>query len=85
MIAAAQAMMAATEILGKEIEKRGGRRKIVGKVVIGTVEGDIHCIGKNIVATMLGAAGFEVIDLGEDVPTAVFVEKVKELKPDILG
>ncbi|RLI05353.1 cobalamin-binding protein, partial [Candidatus Bathyarchaeota archaeon] len=46
---------------------------------------DIHSIGKNIVATMLKAAGFEVIDIGVDVPTQTFVEKVRELKPDILG
>jgi methylmalonyl-CoA mutase cobalamin-binding domain/chain len=49
------------------------------------VEGDIHSIGKNIVKTMLTAAGFEVFDLGTDVKSGEIVEKVKDLKPDILG
>ncbi|RLI15137.1 hypothetical protein DRO49_05650 [Candidatus Bathyarchaeota archaeon] len=85
LIAAAQAMEAGAEILNREIERRGAARESVGRFLIGTVEGDIHSIGKNIVATMLKAAGFEVIDIGVDVPTQTFVEKVKELKPDILG
>lgn len=85
LIAAAQAMEAGAEILNREIERRGAAREAVGRFLIGTVEGDIHSIGKNIVATMLKAAGFEVIDIGVDVPTQTFVEKVRELKPDILG
>ena len=85
LIAAAQAMEAGAEVLNREIARRGASRKAVGRFLIGTVEGDIHSIGKNIVVTMLRAAGFEVIDLGVDVPTRVFVEKVRELKPDILG
>lgn len=56
-----------------------------GKVVIGTVEGDLHDIGKNIVATMLSAGGFEVIDLGVDVTAEKFVEAVEKEKPDILA
>jgi 5-methyltetrahydrofolate--homocysteine methyltransferase len=56
-----------------------------GKLVIGTVKGDIHDIGKNIVIMMLDAAGFEVIDLGVDVPTDKFVEAVKTETPQILG
>jgi len=56
-----------------------------GMVLIGTVEGDLHDIGKNIVATMLKSAEFEVHDLGVDVPPRVFVEKTKELKPDIIA
>ncbi|MEM2341669.1 MAG: corrinoid protein [Candidatus Bathyarchaeia archaeon] len=59
--------------------------KKVGKVVIGTVRGDLHDIGKNIVATLLSAAGFEVIDLGVDVPPEKFVEAVREHNPDIVG
>jgi methylmalonyl-CoA mutase cobalamin-binding domain/chain len=78
-------MESGTEVLNKEIARRGARRKSKGKFLIGTVEGDIHSIGKNIVTTMLRASGFEVIDLGVDVPTEVFVKKVKELKPDVLG
>jgi corrinoid protein of di/trimethylamine methyltransferase len=56
-----------------------------GRYVMGVVAGDMHDLGKNIVAAMLTGAGFEVIDLGVDVPTPTFIEKVKELKPDILG
>lgn len=85
LIAAAQAMEAGAEILNEEIAQRGATRKSIGKFLIGTVEGDIHSIGKNIVTTMLRASGFEVVDLGVDVPTGVFVERVRELKPDILG
>jgi corrinoid protein of di/trimethylamine methyltransferase len=85
LIASAEVMEAGADVLNKEIVKRGANRDSVGKVLIGTVEGDIHSIGKNIVSTLLNASGFEVIDLGIDVPTWTFVEKVKELNPDILG
>ena len=85
LIAAAQAMEAGAGVLNEEIVRRGASRKAVGRFLIGTVEGDIHSIGKNIVATMLSAAGFEVIDIGVDVKTEDFIEKVRELKPDILG
>jgi len=57
----------------------------IARVVIGTVEGDIHDIGKDLVITMLKVNGFEVIDLGVDVPSQKFVEAVKQYKPDILG
>lgn len=56
-----------------------------GKVAIGTVKGDLHDIGKNIVAMMLSSAGFEVIDLGVDVPSEKFVDAIREKKPDILA
>jgi 5-methyltetrahydrofolate--homocysteine methyltransferase len=56
-----------------------------GKVVIGTVEGDMHTLGKLMVVAMLRSAGFQVIDIGEDISITTFVEKVKELNPDILG
>ena len=85
LIASAEVMEAGSEVLNKEIARRGADKKSVGKFLIGTVEGDIHSIGKNIVATLLIASGFEVIDLGTDVPNWTFVEKVKELEPDILG
>ncbi|RLG75868.1 MAG: cobalamin-binding protein [Thermoprotei archaeon] len=76
------------EIMSEIIEPKlgvgeAGRR--LGTVVIGTVKGDLHDIGKNIVATMLRIAGFEVIDLGVDVPTEKFVEAVEKYRPDILG
>ena len=55
-----------------------------GRIVIGTVEGDLHDIGKNLVATMLTSAGYEVHDLGVDVSPKKFIEKVKELRPDLV-
>jgi 5-methyltetrahydrofolate--homocysteine methyltransferase len=57
----------------------------VGKIVVGTVQGDLHDIGKNLVAMMLEGAGFEVVDLGIDVPPQKFVEAVKEHKPQFIG
>ncbi|MBS3969031.1 MAG: corrinoid protein [Clostridia bacterium] len=59
--------------------------KYIGKVVLGTVKGDIHDIGKNIVAFMLDTNGFKVYDLGVDVPSSKFVEAIKEYKPQIVG
>ncbi len=59
--------------------------KPMGKVVIGTVYGDIHFIGKNLVATMLEANGFEVYDIGEDQPVEAFVNKAEEVEADIVG
>lgn len=56
-----------------------------GKIVIGTVKGDMHDIGKNLVVFLLKSAGFEVIDLGIDISTEGFVNAVKEHKPDVLG
>jgi len=85
LIAAAQAMEAGADVLNKEIARRGATRKKVGTFLIGTVEGDIHSIGKNIVATMLNTAGFEIIDLGADTPTQTFIDNVKKHRPDILG
>jgi trimethylamine corrinoid protein len=84
VLVAAEAMTKAIEIMEPHIAKEEVA-KTLGTVVIGTVEGDIHDIGKRIVATMLKVYGFEVHDLGRDVPIDVFVEKAKELKPDILG
>ncbi|UWG98390.1 cobalamin-dependent protein [Dehalobacter sp. DCM] len=57
----------------------------VGKIVLGTVEGDLHDIGKNIFRSMAEAAGFEVFDLGIDQKPSTFVEKVEEVKPDVIG
>ena len=56
-----------------------------GKIVIGTVEGDVHDIGKNIVVALLEAEGFDVVDLGVDVPPSRFVEAIREHEPDIVG
>ncbi|MFB0502816.1 MAG: corrinoid protein [Candidatus Bathyarchaeia archaeon] len=64
---------------------KSGDLKKIGKVAIGTVRGDLHDIGKNVVVTLLGAAGFDIVDLGVDVPSEKFVQTVKEDNPDILG
>lgn len=85
LVMAAETMKAALSVLEPELLKRGERIQRLGRILIGTVEGDIHDIGKSIVVAVLTAGGFEVIDLGVDVPTSTFVQKVKELKPDILG
>ncbi len=73
------------EILVPEIRKQGGSARTLGTVVIGTVRGDLHDIGKSIVATMLRAAGFNVIDLGVDVPPEKFVEAAIQHKADIVA
>jgi methanogenic corrinoid protein MtbC1 len=85
LVAAAEAMQAAMPIVEDVIKERGQTRESVGKVVVGTVFGDIHTIGKTMLCTLLTADGFEVIDLGINVPQEKFVETVKEEKPDILA
>lgn len=86
IVAAAECTQKALkELLEPEIIKRKEKLKSKGKILIGTVEGDVHDIGKSIVAAMLIADGFEVIDIGRDVSCDTFIEKIKELKPDILG
>ena len=84
LVMAAETMKTALEILEPAISKDQAR-KSEGTVIIGTVEGDVHDIGKNLVKTMLVTNGFDVEDLGVDVPTATFVEKVRESEPDILA
>jgi trimethylamine corrinoid protein len=84
VLVAAEAMTKAIEIMEPHIPKEEVAESL-GTVVLGTIEGDIHDIGKRIVATMLKVYGFEVHDLGRDVPIDEFGEKAKELKPDILG
>jgi len=65
--------------------KSGGEAKKLGRVLIGTVHGDLHDIGKNIVTFMLDINGFEVKDIGIDVPVAKFVEEIREFKPSVVG
>ena len=83
MLMAARAMNACLEVLKPLLAKTG--IPTIGKVVIGTVEGDMHDIGKNVVATFLKGSGFEVFDLGNNVPDQKFIDEVREKKPDILG
>jgi len=85
LVAAANVMEVCMEILQPTLEKSGIKRNVIGKIVFGTVEGDIHDIGKNIVIAMLRASGFEVIDLGKDVPTEHFIKKARETKPNIIA
>jgi corrinoid protein of di/trimethylamine methyltransferase len=85
LIIAADGMQQAMELLEPELKLRQQTLESAGTVVIGTVKGDIHEIGKSLVATMLSANGFKVIDLGVDVPTQKFVDKVKEIGADMVG
>lgn len=85
LMAAAKAMEDVLRILEPEIEKKKKTKKTLGRVVIGTVEGDIHEIGKNIVAAMFFANGFEVFDLGKDVPAGSFIGKAQEVGADIIA
>ncbi len=85
LVMAGEAMKAAVATLDPEMKKRGTERKMLGKVVIATVEGDIHEIGKSLVATMLAANGFEVHDLGVDVPIDKFVGTVKQTGANLVG
>lgn len=85
LVMAGEAMKAALGVLEQELAKSGAQRQTLGKVVLGTVRGDIHEIGKNLVGTMLSANGFQVYDLGVDVPVETFVEKAREVDADIVG
>ena len=67
------------------LEKSGGAAKKLGRVLVGTVHGDLHDIGKNIVTFMLDINGFEVKDIGIDVPVARFVEEIRAFKPAVVG
>ncbi|MEW5815604.1 MAG: corrinoid protein [Spirochaetota bacterium] len=84
MIMAADAMSAGVEVLKPHMADEEGKSS-VGRIVLGTVNGDVHRIGKDIVRIMLNGAGFGVTDVGHDVPDDTFVEKVRELKPNILA
>jgi len=85
LVMGGEAMKAAIAVLEPELALRQQQRRVLGKVVIGTVAGDIHEIGKSLVATMLSANGFQVFDLGVDVPVSTFVEKAREVEADIVG
>ncbi len=81
---AGEVMKGISEIV-KPLLKKGDTRAKKGKVLIGTVAGDIHDIGKDIVTFMLDVSGYDVLDLGIDVPMSTFVEKTREFQPRVLG
>jgi corrinoid protein of di/trimethylamine methyltransferase len=85
LVMAGEAMKSAVAVLEPELAKRGTERKMLGKVVLCTVEGDIHEIGKTLVGTMLSATGFQVFDMGVDVPVMKVVEKAREVGADIVA
>ena len=83
VLKSARAMNAGTVVLEPYLAKKA--RDVSGKILLGTVKGDMHDIGKNLVITMLRGVGFNIVDMGVNVDTAEFVRKVAEVKPDILG
>jgi len=85
LVMAAEAIKKGHEVIEAELKKSGQIRKSLGRFMIGTVAEDIHDIGKNIVAALFEASGFEVINLGVEVPASRFIEEVRKHKPDILG
>jgi trimethylamine corrinoid protein len=85
MMLAARAMQEALEPLEPYLEQKKERREEKGTIVMGTVEGDIHEIGKNIVALLLEVNGFQVHDLGPDVNALDFIKRAQEVKADIIG
>lgn len=84
LISSAECMKAAMDVLQPEMTKANVKSRSLGKVVIGTVEGDIHDIGKNLVASMLQANGFEVYDLGADVKLERFIETAQAERADLI-
>ncbi len=83
VLCSANALNAAVEVLTPHM--KADKTTVPARVVLGVVEGDIHDIGKNLVKIMLSAAGFNVIDLGKDVPLAKFLETAKENKAEVVG
>jgi corrinoid protein of di/trimethylamine methyltransferase len=81
----ADAMKAGMEVLEKAINAKGGKLEKKGVVVLGTVEGDIHDIGKNVVSALLQANGYEVHDLGIDIPAPRFIEAAASNKADVIA
>lgn len=85
LMAAGEAGNACTALIEEEIAKSGKQMQSEGVVVIGTVKGDIHDIGKNIVTSLLKAQGFKVIDLGKDVPAIDFLDAAEANKADVIA
>jgi 5-methyltetrahydrofolate--homocysteine methyltransferase len=84
LIMAGEILKEISEIVKPLLEKSGANVK-KGKVLIGTVAGDIHDIGKDIVTFMLDVSGFDVLDIGIDVPVQIFIDKIKEFQPQVVG
>lgn len=85
LVMAGEAMKAAVAVLEPELLKLGEARETMGRVILATVEGDIHEIGKTLVGTMLSASGFEVTDLGVDQPADKIIGKALEIDAQIIG
>jgi corrinoid protein of di/trimethylamine methyltransferase len=85
VVMAADAMQAAVEIIHQSMSSEEVSKSKIGTIVLGTVEGDLHDIGKNIVQMMLVAAGFEVIDLGRDVKVDDFIRRANEVNADLIA
>lgn len=85
LISGAETFKVGVALLNPHIEAMGSDNNKAGLILLGTVKGDIHDLGKNIIGLMYSVSGFDVVDLGVDVDDAVIVGKVRELKPDILG
>ena len=85
LIQAANAMKEGVAILDEKIKASGKERKSLGKIVIGTVKGDIHDIGKSVVSAVLQANGYDVVDIGIDVPENQFIQAVRDNNADVLG
>lgn len=85
LIMSAEAMQAAVEMLEPLLAAQNQQIESPGRVVMATVQGDIHDIGKNIVCAMLRANGFEVLDLGRDIPAATIISEARKFKADIIG
>jgi len=85
LVMAGEAMKAAVAVLEPELKKLGEAREMMGRVVLATVEGDIHEIGKTLVGTMLSASGFEVVDLGVDQPAEKIIGKALEIDANLIG
>lgn len=85
LVGAGEAMTSAMSIIEEEMSKEGQKRESLGTVVIGTVQGDVHSIGKSMVASLLVAEGFDVHDLGVNTRPEKFVQAVKECNADLLG
>lgn len=83
LLLASDALYAGLEILSPHLKKAGDGEK--AKIVLGVVEGDTHDIGKNLVKILIDVGGFEVIDLGRDIPAQTFVDRAKEVNADIIG